>query len=251
MATSTTMPETHPRTREPLRPLGFRRDGRPIWPILGGDDSDDAAKAAAEKAAADKAAADKATAAAKTVEPKGFPEGTPLEQMTVEQQANYWKHQARKHEDRVKAFGGLTPEQLTQLREKAEKHDKLEYDLASDHEKAVTDARTAAAAAAAAMFVPQIVNAQLDAAAARKGVSGEALAKALEFVDHEKFLNDDGAIDAAKVQSFVDGIAPAKGTQPKGPSLTGHSAGGGSGRGSSVAAGREMWAERHKKTTTS
>ena len=185
------------------------------------------------------------------VNKSGFPDNTPVAKMTVEQQANYWKHQARKHEDRVKAFGGLTPEQLTQLREKAEKHDKLEYDLASDHEKAITDARTAAAAAAAAMFVPQIVNAQLDAAAARKGVSGEALAKALEFVDHEKFLNDDGAIDAAKVQSFVDGIAPAKGTQPKGPSLTGHSAGGGSGRGSSVAAGREMWAERHKKTTTS
>lgn len=237
MATRTSMPQTHPRTRQPFHPVAFRKDGRPIWPILGGDGGDPPA--------------DPPTDPPKPPADPGFPANTPLEQMNAEQREAYWKHQSRRWEERAKPFKDLTPEKLAELQDKATKHDKLEYDLASDHEKALADARTAAEAAAAAEYLPQVISARLEAAAARKGVDGEALAKALEFVDHEKFLNDQGAIDADKVQSFVDGIAPAKGTQPKGPSLTGHQTPGGSGRGSSVAAGREMWAERHKKTTTS
>jgi hypothetical protein len=57
--------------------------------------------------------------------------------MTAEQQAAYWKHQSRKHEDRVKAFGGLTSRELTTLRETAKAHDALEYELMSDRDKTV------------------------------------------------------------------------------------------------------------------
>src|SRR3546814_14038463 len=41
--------------------------------------------------------------------------------MTAEQQAAYWQDKARKHEDRVKKYGDVTPEKLAQLqREHAE-----------------------------------------------------------------------------------------------------------------------------------
>lgn len=58
----------HPHTGQPLKAVGRRRDGSPIWPIIGASEDDDAAaaKVVADKVAADavtaKAAADKATA---------------------------------------------------------------------------------------------------------------------------------------------------------------------------------------------
>lgn len=39
--TRVAMPATHPRTGAPLAPLGYRADGRPIWPIMGGAPEDD------------------------------------------------------------------------------------------------------------------------------------------------------------------------------------------------------------------
>lgn len=35
-----TLPRLHPLTGAPLRPLGYRKDGRAIWPILGGAEGD-------------------------------------------------------------------------------------------------------------------------------------------------------------------------------------------------------------------
>lgn len=212
-------------------PVGYRSDGRPIWPVRGAEDDNppaDPPKAEPPKPPAE----------------PGFPAGTPIEQMTIEQREAYWKHQSRRWEERAKPFKDLTPEKLAELQTKAERADKLDYDLSSEHEKALSDAKSEAATAAATQFVPQIVAAKLDAAAARKGIDADALSKALEFVDHEKFLNESGEIDTAKVQSFIDGIAPAKGNQqpPKGPSLTGHGAGGGSG-----SAGRERGLEEARK----
>src|SRR3546814_1652596 len=50
-----------------------------------------------------------------------FPADTPVKDMTAEQQAAYWQDKARKHEDRVKKYGDVTPEKLAQLqREHAE-----------------------------------------------------------------------------------------------------------------------------------
>jgi hypothetical protein len=48
--------------------------------------------------------------------------------MTEPQRTAYWRHYARQHEDRWKELGELTPEQLAELREKADAHDKAERD---------------------------------------------------------------------------------------------------------------------------
>lgn len=159
---------------------------------------------------------------------KGYPDGTPLEQMTGEQREAYWKHQARKHEDRVKSYGGLTAEELTALRDKASKHDALERELMSDKDKAVAEAKDSAVAEANGAFMPLLVNAKLEAAAARKGISPEALEASIQFLDTSKFLTGNGKdVDAAKVSAFIEGIAPGKGTtqERRGPTATGHAAG--------------------------
>lgn len=102
---------------------------------------------------------------------------------------------------------GMTPEEAKALKDS---HDKLQFDLSSATEQAVTTAKTEAAADVAGVFMPQLVNANLDAAAARAGIGSEELSKAIEFLDHEKFLDANGtAIDPSKVSAFIDGIKPA------------------------------------------
>lgn len=44
--------------------------------------------------------------------PDGFPPSTPVADMAPEQQAAYWRHQAKKHEKAYKAFGQTSPEQV-------------------------------------------------------------------------------------------------------------------------------------------
>lgn len=228
--------------------IGYRKNGCPIWSIAGAEDG---GQPAGQPAGA-------STATPPAPQDNGFPANTPIEQMTGEQRENYWKHQARKHEDRVKAFGGLTADELAQLREKAGKHDAMERDLMGDHEKALAQATESAAADVAAVYVPRLVNAELRAAAAGSGVSAETLQTALEYVDEAKFLNDKGEdVDPDKVARFIAGIAPATGTNlqiRRGPTATTH-AGNGSGTqpvtGRPGESGRAMAEKRFgKKTTT-
>ena len=70
-------------------------------------------------------------------EPK-FPANTPVKDMTPDQQAAYHQHQARKHENRVKAFGEYTPEKIKQLEQE---RDALRQGSQSDADKAIEAAR--------------------------------------------------------------------------------------------------------------
>lgn len=246
MAPSTSLPR-HPITG--LYALGFTSRG-PIWPVMGGDESEDAAaQAAAAQAAAEQAATD-AAAAERAAAERGFPAETPVSEMTAPQQAAYWKHQARQHEGRVKALG-VTPDEVKALRDKAARADQLEYDLASDKDKAVADAKKAAEQEAAAKARPQIVAAKLEAAAARKGVDEASLTKALQFVDSSKFLTDQGEIDADKVTDFIQSIAPGMGNQQqqqrRGPGSDSQGRRAGAPGEKSVASGADLYAQLHPK----
>jgi hypothetical protein len=226
---------THPRTG--LRALGITPKGRIVWPILGAEDDPDNPVQPPEPT---KQAAD-----------PGFPANTPVAEMSVDQQAAYWKHQARRHEDRVKAYGGLTPEQLADLRKKAESHDALEFELMSDKDKAVAEAAQQARWAAEAEITPRLVNAEFRVAAAGR-IEPDRLATILEPLDLGKFLTDDGEVDTAKVSAFIDGIAPVTGTPAprRGPSPEGHGRRESKATGQSVASGRDLYRARHPQKTT-
>jgi hypothetical protein len=184
----------------------------------------------------------------------GFPADTPTAEMTGEQREAYWKHQAKQHETAwKKRAGDLTPEKLQELRDKAKKHDELEYELGSDKEKAVADAKRDATAAATSTYLPRLVSAEFRAEAAGR-IAPERLATILEPLDMSKFLTSDGDVDTAKVSAFVNGIAPDTGagnpTPPRkpGPSSTGQGNRGGSAS-PSVASGRELYLARHPRKT--
>lgn len=197
--------------RTGLRAVGIV-NGRPVWPILG----------AADEPAQPPPAAPPTPPAGDPPDP-GFPANTPLEQMTPEQRESYWKDKARKHEDRNKAFGKLTPEELADLRAKAEKHDALELELGTEADKKAAEARKTAAAEADARYQPLLVQAKFEALAAGR-IEPDKLATILEPLDMSKFLASDGTPDADKVKAYVDGIAPATGTAP--PPRTGPSSSG-------------------------
>lgn len=168
--------------------------------------------------------------------------------MTDAEAREYWRDKAQKHE-RLWKSSQISPHEIAELRDKADKFTELERQALSERDQAVLAAKEQAEAEAAARFKPQLVAAKLEAAAAAKGVSSEQLSKALEFVDSAKFLNDDGNIDTDKVSAFVDGITPAKGTPRRGPTATGHGSGTGTSEG--APSGRELFEARRGKKSTS
>ncbi len=175
-----------------------------------------------------------------------FPSNTPLADMTVEQQKEYWRHKAQKHENRGKAAKRAETAEVKKLRKE---NDDLKREKMSAGEKAVDDARREGEQKAIIAAAPKIVSAELRAAGAAKGVDLEKLTAAAELLDHSKFLDDDGDVDTDKVNAFIEGIATPdtgdNGTGKKRSTDLGQGRRQGGAGKSSVASGRDLYEERH------
>jgi hypothetical protein len=123
--------------------------------------------------------------------------------MTPEQREAYWKHYARKHEDAVKGFGGLTPQQVAELQAKVEE---LEAKNMSADEKMLKTARQEAfkqaTAEAEAKYLPQIRAATVQSIAS-KIVTGEQLSAFMDVVDTSKLLDEHGAVSEQKITGYL------------------------------------------------
>lgn len=216
------------------------------------EDADAAAKAAADKAAADAAAA-KAAEDAQS-EADYFPPNTPVAEMTDKQATAYWKDKARKHEARSKERADYDD-----VKKKADQYDALAGASKTENERAVETARQEADEAARkderAKTALLLVDAKVESVAAARGVKPEQLNPLLEALDRTKFLTDTGEVDVDKVTNFVASIAPAvedpsKGKGGRVPNLgQGRRGSDSGGKPSTVSAGAERYAERHKKPT--
>lgn len=132
---------------------------------------------------------------------QGFPANTPVKDMTVDQQVAYWKVQARRHESRAAAHADYDTikTELEQLRARTQ----------TAEEKAIEDAKAAGRAEATTATLPRLLQAEFRAAAAGR-VTPEQLASVTAPLDPKFFLTAKGdEVDTAKVQTFIDGIAPA------------------------------------------
>lgn len=134
---------------------------------------------------------------------RGYPQGTPLEQMNAEQREAYWKYHARQWETRAKERSDYDA-----VKAKAGQYDQLVASQATEQEKAIAAARAegerSATARAAVVLVDAHVRAGLQQRLQPHQV--EALASNL---NHQHFLGADGlTVDAAKVLAFVDTVAP-------------------------------------------
>lgn len=143
---------------------------------------------------------------------RGFPDNTPVAEMAAGEQVAYWKHQARKHEGAFKDLGKRYGD-YDKIAERAQQYDALLASTQTDQERAVAEARTAAAAeartAAVQEFGGQLVAAQLHSALAGR-LDPAQIEGLVEGVDPHRFLTDTGVVDADKVTKWVDRVAPKK-----------------------------------------
>jgi hypothetical protein len=172
--------------------------------------------------------------------------------MTVEQQAAYWKHHARQHEDRSKAWrdaaGGKTAEELRAEREELEK---LRNANRTDAEKAVADAKQAGTAEADAKWAPRLAAAEFRAALAHlAGVDErdgrDKRDRIIAGINLADYITDSGDVDTDRVQSYAADIAPQTDTGAGGKRID---YGGGrrdQTKTSGLSAGAEMFATRKK-----
>lgn len=170
----------------------------------------------------------------------GFPANTPVKEMTEAQQAAYWKHHARKWENR--ATGREDYDDV-----KAEL-DRLKRERMSDQDKAVEDAKRTAREEALREFGPKAVETMLTGILTARGIKDDEVKAQLEFVNLSKFLTPKGEVDTEKVNNYVQGVAPGRSSQ-QWPDMGGGRRGDPGNRkaGGSVQAGRDAFDQRHKK----
>jgi hypothetical protein len=235
----------HPRTGEPIRPLGFTKRGAPIWPILGGSEPQgepekkpDAPKPGSPAPKAQEPAGDPEKPAEG---PHGYPEGTPVAEMTDRQAAAYWRHQSRRHEDARKS----AQSELAAVKPKADQYDALAEASKSEQERAVESAKTEAANTAKAEAAVALAGQRLQGLLMARGKSEDEADAIVDDVNVAKYVKD-GQVDKDALRSAADRLAPKVETPPAKPADLGQGNRGDAGK-TGVDAGRSLYADRHPK----
>lgn len=173
----------------------------------------------------------------------GFPADTPVSEMTAPQQAAYWKHAARKHENAVKARGDYD-----ELKKRAEQYDELVAASRTEQERAVEAAKEQGRLEAAWSLAPKLLEAHFMATLAGR-VESDRIRDIVAPLNPEHFLTADGDIDTDRVSAYADGIAPPVGLPTRlGPPPTGQGQRPSGPAAPTVAAGRDLYVSRHTKT---
>ncbi len=185
----------HPRTGAPLRAVGFSRRG-PIWPIIGGDGSEDDAN--------DKG--DDADAGAEDKDDQGDDadnEGADQLADKGKQALDRMKTQRNTARDQLREFKalGLSPEQIKALQK---------GDAKSDDQPDVDQIREQTRAEVRAEAAKERVVDKIEAKAARAFADAEdAVAILMRTHDAEDFL-DDGKVDVEAIQEALDELLEKK-----------------------------------------
>ncbi|WP_459650268.1 capsid assembly scaffolding protein Gp46 family protein [Kitasatospora sp. Ki12] len=156
--------------------------------------------------------------------------------MTHEHQAAYWKHHARKHEQR--AASGPTAEELTQLRaDAAELATRKAAELSeTDRLKAEKETAEAAAAQAKADAATATRRALLLEVAGAKGLTADQASR-LQGDTREQLEADADALKTAFGNAGITSPPPSGGNR-----------GGDVGGGTTVQAGADLYRQRHART---
>lgn len=214
-----TMPEHVAAAGWPLAPVD------PAGPPAGGGTGGSPAPAAPAPVPPPAAApaAPPAPAAASESAGDGFPSGVAVKDMTVEQQAAYWRHQARRHEGRHLDALGLKPGELDTLRKAQADVEELRRSQMTEQELAIAAARDQAAAETRKTYGGRLAEAEFRAASA-----GAVTADVLRDlrIDPSAYLTDAGEPDTTAIAAAVARLAPAPAGQ-RPPVDTGGGAGSG------------------------
>jgi hypothetical protein len=152
-----------------------------------------------QKALDGKTKADKATAAAAFLAEQGFPQNTPVADMTDAQQASYWRAESKKQQKRTEGLD------LDKLRKDSEDLEKLRKHGLDDHQRAIEEATENARREGENIGAEKYLK---DAVTARfqhlTGKTDEEVATTFAHVDPKSFTDDAGVIDVTKLKAFAD-----------------------------------------------
>lgn len=143
-------------------------------------------------------------------EPK-FPANTPVKDMTPEQQAAFHENKARRLEDKLKAFNGLTPEQVATLQQ--ELTDAKAASLSAE-DKAIQDAKEAGRAEVRTILANERVKTALDRALVGRVPNTTALLE----LDRSQFIDGDKASTEA-INAWVAANSTETAAPPRFPNL--------------------------------
>lgn len=235
----------HPITK--LQAIGFTSRG-PIWPVMGGSEDGSPAEQGQQPGEPGQQRSGQQPGSSD----KGFPENTPLAQMTTEQQLAYFKHQNRQADNKLSAFNGFTPQDVGAMWQRLEA---LEGEKLSGDQRALREAATKAAndakTAAAAELLPRVQAAELKATAASVIHDQDQLNSFLAIADPSKFIGESGAIDEERVIGHLTALygGQQNGQQQQARSWGQHSAGNVNPGLKPGDAGKAAAARRHGTTT--
>jgi hypothetical protein len=133
---------------------------------------------------------------ADTQDAPAFPSNTPVKDMQPSEQAAYYKHQARKHEDRVKAYGDITPEKLAEL---TRERDELRKSNQSESERAIEEAKESGRAEVRQLLAQERVRTALASALSGRVPDADALLD----LDRSVFVKGDKA-DTDAIKTWVE-----------------------------------------------
>jgi hypothetical protein len=196
--------------------------GKPVWPVMGG--SEDAGAAADGSAAAGADAEQQQQAGQSDAgqqsggADKGFPENTPVKDMTVEQQAAYYRYHNRQADNKLSAFKGVTPQQVQEMQQRLDQFENAQ--LTAD-QKAIKDAQKAAREAADAEWRPKLQTAQLRSIASEV-LKGDQLNAWLAGMNPAAFAGENGDIDQEKVMGHLTAAFGVSGQDQQQQSGNGH-----------------------------
>lgn len=111
-------------------------------------------------------------------------------------EAEKWRTQSRKHEDRAKANA-----------QAAKDLEALKQQHMTDSERAVAEAKAAGRSEALAEMGGKLVEAEFRVIAKGR-LDDKALDALMAALDRGPFVNDDGSPNRQAIEAFVDGIAP-------------------------------------------
>lgn len=158
------------------------------------------------------------------LEQNGFPRNTATDDMTPDQKAAYWRNESKKHQADAKAkdkdlakWSGLGD--FDTISQSISDADEQRRSALSDQQKAVEDAEKSARSAGYAEARDKFAKPALQAILVNKtkgaAESDEDAATRvngiLAVLDVQAFIGDDGGLDAAKVDTFAQSLAPKDG----------------------------------------
>ncbi|MFD7776670.1 hypothetical protein [Streptomyces sp. NPDC059753] len=219
------LPHSFALSRAPQTVIGYRKDGRPIRFIGGGDGTGDGTGTGSA-----------GTGSGEAVNEHGYPDGKPVAEMEPTQQVAYWKHHARKHEQRANAAPDAA--ELERLRQADADLKARQTAELSETERLQKERDDAAALAATNAAQAAAANAEL----LKLQVIGE---KSLTPA-HAAFLTGS---TREELEASADALKAltAPGTPPPAPRSGGNRGSDAGGDTKTVSAGADLYRARHAK----